>query len=192
MIVDVLSRFDPVTFGGGIMDVLVWVLPFIFVFLIRGLYYWVGGGVVEVYFDFFWGVIGRMVGGSRLGILGGSRLIVRRLFLFLLFVGVEGLVPYVPNIRANGGFVFIMGLCFWLGMLLSRWGWGGTIGSLSTLVKDLENRVLVVFFYWMEKLRAMLRIVTLRVRFTVNMMVGQLVVIGWGSYIVYEYFRWSG
>lgn len=102
------------------MDVLVWVLPFIFVFMIGGLYYWVGGGLVEVYFDFFLGVIGRMVGGSRLGFLGGSRLMVSRLFLLLLFVGIGGLVPYVPNVRANGGFVFIMGLCFWLGMLLSR------------------------------------------------------------------------
>lgn len=60
------------------------------------------------------------------------------------------------------------------------------------MVKDLENGALVVFFYWMEKLRAMLRIITLRVRFTVNIMVGQLVVIGWGSYMVYEYFRWFG
>lgn len=188
--VDVLSRFDPVSFSGWFIDFFVWFLPFIFVFIIRGLYYWVGGSIGDVIFNFFFNVINNMVRNSRLGFLGGSRLMTRRLFLLLLFVGVFGLMPFIPNIRGNGGFVVIIGLGFWLGIVLSRWDWAGTVGSLSTLVKDLDNVGLVLFFYWMEKLSAMLRIITLSVRFTVNIMVGQLAVIGWGTYMVYVYYGW--
>lgn len=112
MMVDVISRFDPITYGGVFRDLFIWLLPFMSVFLLGELYLRARGAGSGWFFISVFKVVDGVVGVSRLRFLGISRLMLRRLFLLMFYIGVGGLVPYIPNIRANGAFVFTMGLCF--------------------------------------------------------------------------------
>lgn len=68
------------------------------------------------------------------------------------------------------------------------------MGSLIEMVVKYDNVVLSVFVYWMEKIRVLLRGVTLITRFVLNMFFGYLIFIGWGmvrAYLYFDFYDWS-
>lgn len=188
VIADAVSSLDPVTYGGLIRVFLVWVLGLFFVFILGGLVYWFGVGGLMVAIKSLLTVVLDLAGSSRVRFLGGSHLMVRALFLNLLFVRFMGLLPYFPNLRAYDRFAMVMAVPFWLGLVLSSVVWGNVGDSLVGLVKGFRWAVISVFFYWVDKVRILFRVFTLRTRFFLNTLLGQLVIIGWGLFGAHVYF----
>lgn len=61
-----------------------------------------------------------MVRKSTLGALGGSHLLLGRLFLVILMCNVTGIVPYTLRVRSHLVYSVRFALPFWLGLVLSR------------------------------------------------------------------------
>lgn len=188
MMIDVISVFDATTFTMADYRFLVWVGRFFYMLILVGMVYWYRVGRLEAVFGRLVSLPLGMVKESKMGILGGSHLIIPCLFITLLGVNVVGLLPYSFRVRSHLVFRINFGLSFWLGLIMSRLVLGKLHTSMAKLVFSGIAVVGGMLLCWMEKFRVFLRWITLSVRLVANIRVGQIVSVLLGDLIVIYYF----
>lgn len=110
IISDVISVFDISTCGIVDLGVIVWFCNFMFVIIFIGVVYSCYGGRVSAFVNSFFGLVCRIVEGSKMSIIGGGRLMLRSLFLLLLLCNIRGLIPFVA--RSSSHLVFRLSFGF--------------------------------------------------------------------------------
>jgi ATP synthase subunit 6 len=117
----------------------------------------------------------------------GRIIIFLGLFLFIVFINIQGLFSYTFTWSSHLLYSFSLGFPVWLSILL--------IGITNSIIKNLRHLVpnntpfpLIRFIVLIETLRVFIRPITLRVRLAANITAGHLLLslISWSSsyYIV--------
>ena len=75
-----------------------------------------------------------IVRSSKIGILRGSHLLLRSLFIFILIRNLTGVFPYAVSVRSHLVYRFSFAFPFWLGLVMSRVVIGRIFTSVAKLV----------------------------------------------------------
>lgn len=109
------------------------------------------------------------------------------LFLFLIFINLAGLVPYVFRTTSHLAISFSLGFPMWLSLIIS-----GTVFTPSSTVAALlpigAPALLNPFLILIETVRIMVRPITLSVRLIANISAGHIVLTLIGNYLTARLF----
>ena len=119
--------------------------------------------------------------------LGGFTGLVAGLFLFLIFINLIGLVPYVFRATSHLAISFSLGLPLWLSLIIS-----GAVFAPSSVVAGLlpmgAPAALNPFLVLIETVSIIARPVTLSVRLIANIRAGHIVLTLIGNYLTTSLF----
>lgn len=166
-----MSVFD----NTGNFTLIRWRSPFIYVILLIGLLYWCSWSRADKLTQLIYSVPLEMVRSSKLQILGGSQIMLCSLFIIVICVNLGGLVPYVFRVSSQPVFTLTFAFSFWLTLIASRVVLTRGKSSLARLVFTGVGVIGGMLSCWIEMLRIFLRWISLRLRLTANMMIGQIV-----------------
>lgn len=174
MFVDVMSVFETFTYGKSSYRFFVWAGNFLYFRVFLGVVYWYANGRMESLVRAVFEVPISMVRLSKLGIFGGSYLIMSRLFVGVLFVNVVGTIPYV--LRMSSHFVYRLRFAFpfWFGLVSSRLALGGLRKCMAGLVFSGLPVAGGWVLCWVEIFSIFLRWITLMIRLRANITIGQI------------------
>lgn len=139
------------------LGVILWFCNFMFVIIFIGVVYSCYGGRVSAFVSSFFGLVCRMVEGSKMSVIGRGRLMLRSLFLLLLLCNIRGLIPFVARSSSHLVFRLSFGFSFWLGLVLSSLVMGKLYTSISKLVFAGLPVVGGMILCWLEKLSIFFR-----------------------------------
>lgn len=186
MLVDIFSSFDDQNQVFISLYGLVWIFSLIVILIFRSSL-WVKsprwGELIAVFKD----TVARQVRRSYGANLGGFAGLISGLFLFLIFINLIGLVPYVFRATRHLAISFSLGFPLWLSLIIS-----GVILAPSSVVAALlpigAPAALNPFLVLIETVRIMARPVTLSVRLMANMRAGHIVLTLIGNYLTTSLF----
>lgn len=98
-----------------------------------------------------------LVRGSKLAVLGGSHLLMRRLFIIILINNLVGILPYTLRTRSHLVYTIRFALPFWSGLVISRVILGYGVVSIAKLVLRGLPLLVAGFLCWFELLSIFLR-----------------------------------
>nr|YP_009742315.1 ATP synthase F0 subunit 6 [Cryptonatica andoi]QID90410.1 ATP synthase F0 subunit 6 [Cryptonatica andoi] len=186
MLVDIFSSFDDSNQVFMSMYFLMWGFSLI-VILIFSSNYWVAlpnwSAFINTFKDTGSSQIFRSFGMN----LGGFLNVVSGLFLFLIFVNLSGLVPYVFSPTSHLAVSLSLGLPLWLSLIVSAIFFNPSsvaAGLLPMGAPAALNPFLVII----ETVSIMVRPITLSVRLTANMSAGHIVLTLIGNYLTASFF----
>ena len=104
---------------------------------------------------------------------GSAKIILTRLFVFILIRNLGGLLPYVFTPHAHLSVTLSMGLPFWTGYVLFSAVTHPRL-TLAHLVPTGTPNILVPFIVLIELISNLIRPLTLRVRLAANIVAGHL------------------
>jgi len=119
--------------------------------------------------------------------MGGFINIVTGLFLFLIFINLSGLIPYVFSTTRHLAVSLSLGLPLWLSLIISAIFFNPrsvVAGLLPMGAPAPLNPFLVII----ETVRILVRPITLSVRLTANMRAGHIVLTLVGNYLTARFF----
>nr|UVW93560.1 ATP synthase F0 subunit 6 [Rivularia auriculata] len=182
MLVDIFSTFDDQNQVFMSFYFLMWVYSFVVIVLFSSSL-WVSNmswiWVINIMKDTISGQIFRSFGIN----LGGFLNLITGLFLFLIFVNLSGLIPYVFSPTSHLVVSFSLGFPLWLSLILS-----GVSHNLSSVVASLLPMgapfLLNPFLVIIETVSIMVRSITLSVRLIANMSAGHIVLTLIGNYLM--------
>lgn len=134
MFADVMSVFDSLTYSKVSYSVLVWGGSFLYLALFMGIVFWFKDGRGLSVLGQIVSVPLRIVYSSKIGIFGGSHLVLCTLFLTIFSINLIGRVPYSLRVRSHLVFRLSFGVPFWLGLVLSSLVFGKVRKSMAGLV----------------------------------------------------------
>nr|ULD67123.1 ATP synthase F0 subunit 6 [Trochus sp. n. CL-2022] len=186
MLVDIFSSFDDNNQVFMSLYVLMWFFSLVII-LIFSSSYWVAAPrwscVINLFKDTVSSQIFRSFGLS----LGGFLNIISGLFLFLIFMNLAGLIPYVFSPTSHLAVSLSLGLPLWLSLLVSA-----VFFNPSSVVAGLlpmgAPAPLNPFLVIIETVSIMVRPITLSVRLTANMSAGHIVLTLIGNYLTASFF----
>ena len=120
VITDVMSVFEAYSFRAFGCSFLIWLSGCFYTRILVVMIYYYGLGRIESMFSFLISLMTDLVKDTKLGILGGSHVLLSTLFIVLLFTNELGLLPYCFRIRSHLVFSMSFGLSIWGGLVLSR------------------------------------------------------------------------
>nr|YP_009000285.1 ATP synthase F0 subunit 6 [Semisulcospira libertina]AHC70268.1 ATP synthase F0 subunit 6 [Semisulcospira libertina] len=186
MLVDIFSSFDDHNQVFMSMYGLVWALSLCLV-LLFGASFWVSNSRwVEVIF-LFKETISSQVFRSFGVNLGGFMSVISGLFMFLIFMNLAGLIPYVFSSTSHLAVSFSLGFPLWLSLIMS----GAMFLPSSTIAALLPMgapAALNPFLVLIETVSIMARPITLSVRLMANMSAGHIVLTLIGNYLTASVF----
>nr|UVW93495.1 ATP synthase F0 subunit 6 [Rivularia ovum] len=182
MLVDIFSTFDDQNQVFMSFYFLMWVYSFVVIMLFSSSL-WVSSmswiWVINTMKDTISGQIFRSFGVN----LGGFLNLITGLFLFLIFVNLSGLIPYVFSPTSHLVVSFSLGFPLWLSLILS-----GVRHNLSSVIASLLPMgapfLLNPFLVIIETVSIMVRSITLSVRLIANMSAGHIVLTLIGNYLM--------
>jgi len=122
--------------------------------------------------------------------IGGFGLVVSGLIIFLLSMNLGGLFPYVFRNTRHLIVTFRLARVFWLSLLLRRGA--HNFGSfLAVLLPAGAPAGLSPFLVLVERIRLLVRPITLSVRLAANIGAGHIVLCLLGGYLSCGFFRFS-
>nr|QGW14888.1 ATPase subunit 6 [Cypraea tigris] len=186
MLVDIFSSFDDNNQVFMSLYMLMWFFSLTSILLFSS-WYWVmsprWSSIIMVFKDTVTSQIFRSFGLN----LGGFINIITGLFLFLIFVNLSGLVPYVFSPTSHLAVSLSLGLPFWLSLIVSAVFFDPrsvVAGLLPMGAPAALNPFLVV----VETVSIMVRPITLSVRLAANMSAGHIVLTLVGNYLTASIF----
>nr|YP_010472555.1 ATP synthase F0 subunit 6 [Erronea errones]UVG40740.1 ATP synthase F0 subunit 6 [Erronea errones] len=186
MLVDIFSSFDDNNQVFMSLYVLMWFFSLTSILLFSS-WYWVmsprWSTMIMIFKDTVTSQIFRSFGLN----LGGFINIVTGLFLFLIFVNLSGLVPYVFSPTSHLAVSLSLGLPFWLSLIISAIFFDPrsvVAGLLPMGAPAALNPFLVI----VETVSIMVRPITLSVRLAANMSAGHIVLTLVGNYLTASIF----
>jgi F-type H+-transporting ATPase subunit a len=169
MIVNLFSVFDPRTQFIRIN----WLRLLLFIYIIPW-FYWIFRANVRKIWKIVWGVLYsefKLLLGVSSGL--GVILLVLSLFSFILVNNVLGLAPYIFTGTSHFSVTVSLALPLWVGLIL--YGWiNHAIDIFAHLVPQGTPGALLVFMVLIERVRIIIRPLTLSVRLGANIIAGHL------------------
>nr|YP_010713553.1 ATP synthase F0 subunit 6 [Purpuradusta gracilis]WDA98685.1 ATPase subunit 6 [Purpuradusta gracilis] len=186
MLVDIFSSFDDNNQVFMSLYILMWFFSLTSILLFSS-WYWVmsprWSTMIMVFKDTVTSQIFRAFGLN----LGGFINVVTGLFLFLIFVNLSGLIPYVFSPTSHLAVSLSLGLPFWLSLIISAIFFDPrsvVAGLLPMGAPAALNPFLVI----VETVSIMVRPITLSVRLAANMSAGHIVLTLAGNYLTTSIF----
>nr|YP_009743684.1 ATP synthase F0 subunit 6 [Notocochlis gualtieriana]QIE12001.1 ATP synthase F0 subunit 6 [Notocochlis gualtieriana] len=186
MLVDIFSSFDDSNQVFMSMYFLMWIFS-LCIILIFSSSYWISLPSWSSYISIF-----KDTGSSQIfrsfGLnLGGFLNLISALFLFLIFMNLAGLIPYVFSPTSHLAVSLSLGLPLWLSLIVSA-----VFFNPSSVVAGLlpmgAPAALNPFLVIIETVSIMVRPITLSVRLTANMSAGHIVLTLIGNYLTASFF----
>nr|QNH82285.1 ATP synthase F0 subunit 6 [Notocochlis sp. HL-2020] len=186
MLVDIFSSFDDSNQVFMSMYFLMWIFS-LCIILIFSSSYWISlpswSSYISVFKDTGSSQIFRSFGLN----LGGFLNVISALFLFLIFMNLAGLIPYVFSPTSHLAVSLSLGLPLWLSLIVSA-----VFFNPSSVVAGLlpmgAPAALNPFLVIIETVSIMVRPITLSVRLTANMSAGHIVLTLIGNYLTASFF----
>nr|YP_010937888.1 ATP synthase F0 subunit 6 [Provanna glabra]AIZ68595.1 ATP synthase F0 subunit 6 [Provanna sp. JWQ-2014]WKY20935.1 ATP synthase F0 subunit 6 [Provanna glabra] len=189
MLVDIFSSFDDNNQVFMSLYVLMWIFSLVTI-LIFSSSYWVVTPRWMVLISIFKETVSAQIFRSFGLNLGGFINVVSALFLFLIFMNLSGLVPYVFSPTSHLAISLSLGLPLWASLIIS-----GVFFNPSSVVASLlpmgAPAALNPFLVVIETVSIMVRPITLSVRLTANMSAGHIVLTLIGNYLTASFFMSS-
>ena len=186
MLVDIFSSFDDQNQVFLSLYGLVWIFSLTVTLIFRRSY-WVKGPRWNEIILIFKDTVARQVRRSYGANLGGFIGIISGLFLFIIFINLIGLVPYVFSATSHLAISFSLGFPLWLSLIIS-----GVLSAPSSVVAALlpigTPAALNPFLVLIETVSIIARPVTLSVRLMANIRAGHIVLTLIGNYLTTRIF----
>nr|YP_009487068.1 ATP synthase F0 subunit 6 [Semisulcospira coreana]BBB06415.1 ATP synthase F0 subunit 6 [Semisulcospira coreana] len=186
MLVDIFSAFDDHNQVFMSMYGLVWALSLCLV-LLFGAGFWVcSPRWAEIIFLFKETISSQVLRSFGVN-LGGFMGLISSLFMFLIFMNLAGLIPYVFSSTSHLAVSFSLGFPLWLSLIVS----GAVFLPSSTIAALLPMgapAALNPFLVLIETVSIMARPITLSVRLMANMSAGHIVLTLMGNYLTASIF----
>ena len=181
MLVDIFSSFDDNNQVFMSLYFLMWTFSLAVVLIFRSRY-WVASPRWVIVIHTFKDTISSQVFRSFGLNLGGFINVITGLFVFLIFLNLSGLIPYVFRPTSHLAVSLSLGLPLWLSLLVS-----GIFFRPSSVVAGLlpigAPAPLNPFLVLIETVSIMVRPITLSVRLMANMSAGHIVLTLVGNYM---------
>lgn len=186
MLVDIFSSFDDNNQVFMSLYVLIWGFSLTRI-LIFSSWYWVATPRYNVIIRLFKDTVSSQIFRSfGLGI-GGFVNILTALFLFLIFINLIGLIPYVFRTTSHLAVSLSLGLPLWLSLIISAVFFNPT-SVVAGLLPMGAPAPLNPFLVIIETVRILVRPITLSVRLTANIRAGHIVLTLIGNYLTTRFF----
>lgn len=186
MLVDIFSSFDDNNQVFISLYVLIWAFS-LSIILIFSSNYWVAtprwNALINIFKDTISSQVFRSFGVS----LGGFLNIITGLFLFLIFLNLRGLIPYVFSPTSHLAVSLSLGLPLWLALLVSAVFFNPR-SVVAGLLPIGAPAPLNPFLVLIETVSISVRPITLSVRLMANMRAGHIVLTLVGNYITARFF----
>nr|YP_010713618.1 ATP synthase F0 subunit 6 [Naria miliaris]WDA98750.1 ATPase subunit 6 [Naria miliaris] len=189
MLVDIFSSFDDNNQVFMSLYMLMWFFSLTTILLFSS-WYWVTSPrwstMIMIFKDTVTSQIFRSFGLN----LGGFINVVTGLFLFLIFINLSGMIPYVFSPTSHLAVSLSLGLPFWLSLIVSAVFFDPrsvVAGLLPMGAPAALNPFLVI----VETVSIMVRPITLSVRLAANMSAGHIVLTLVGNYLTASIFMSS-
>nr|YP_010119555.1 ATP synthase F0 subunit 6 [Ficus variegata Roding, 1798]QRB78538.1 ATP synthase F0 subunit 6 [Ficus variegata Roding, 1798] len=189
MLVDIFSSFDDNNQVFMSFYMLMWFFSLCTILLFSSMY-WVMNprwmNLILIFKDTVSSQVFRSYGLN----MGGFINIITGLFLFLIFMNLSGLIPYVFSPTSHLAVSFSLGLPLWFSLILSA-----CFYNISSVVAGLlpmgAPAPLNPFLVIIETVSIMVRPITLSVRLAANMSAGHIVLTLIGNYLTTSFFMSS-
>nr|YP_010943487.1 ATP synthase F0 subunit 6 [Tonna galea]WLS55620.1 ATP synthase F0 subunit 6 [Tonna galea]WNO19559.1 ATP synthase F0 subunit 6 [Tonna galea] len=189
MLVDIFSSFDDNNQVFMSLYMLMWIFSLVSI-LIFSSSYWVmsprWASVIMTFKDTVSSQIFRSFGLN----MGGFINVIAGLFLFLIFMNLSGLIPYVFSPTSHLAVSLSLGLPLWLSLIVSAVFFNPT-SVIAGLLPMGAPAPLNPFLVLIETVSIMVRPITLSVRLTANMSAGHIVLTLIGNYLTTSFFMSS-
>ncbi|YP_009048968.1 ATP synthase F0 subunit 6 (mitochondrion) [Pomacea canaliculata] len=189
MLVDIFSSFDDHNQVFMSMYFFTWMFTF-FIILMFSVTYWFYSPRWETSIKIFKITISSQVFRSFGASLGGFMVMISSLFLFLIFLNLLGLIPYVFSPTSHLVVSLSIGLPMWLCLIVSA-----VMYNFSSVVASLlpmgAPAALNPFLVLVESVSIFVRPITLSVRLMANMSAGHIVLGLVGNYLTAALFSIS-
>lgn len=186
MLVDIFSSFDDQNQVFISLYGLVWIFSLVVMLIFRRSL-WVKKPRWAEVISVFKETVARQVSRSYGTNLGGFMALISGLFLFLIFINLIGLVPYVFRRTSHLAISFSLGFPLWLSLIIS-----GVIAAPSSVVAALlpmgAPAALNPFLVLIETVSIIARPITLSVRLMANISAGHIVLTLIGNYLTTSLF----
>nr|APH08680.1 ATP synthase F0 subunit 6 [Lilliconus sagei] len=189
MLVDIFSSFDDNNQIFMSSYILTWIFSLISLILFSTCFWskfprW--GMIINLFKNTVFPQISRSFGMK----MGGFMNILTSLFLFLIFMNLSGLIPYVFSTTSHLVVALSLGLPLWLTLILSSIAF-----DLKSVVAGLlpmgAPSPLNPFLVLIETVSIMVRSITLSVRLMANMSAGHIVITLIGNYLMAKLLMFS-
>nr|YP_009239754.1 ATP synthase F0 subunit 6 [Turritella bacillum]AMM72632.1 ATP synthase F0 subunit 6 [Turritella bacillum] len=186
MLVDIFSSFDDHNQVFMSLYGLVWAFSLAIIMLFSSSF-WVSSPrwneILFVFKDTISSQVGRSFGTS----LGGFMGLISGLFMFLIFMNLVGLIPYVFSGTSHLAISFSLGFPLWLSLIISGWVFLPS-SAVAALLPMGAPAPLNPFLVLIETVSIMARPITLSVRLMANMSAGHIVLTLIGNYLTASLF----
>nr|YP_010547143.1 ATP synthase F0 subunit 6 [Maoricolpus roseus]UYK51657.1 ATP synthase F0 subunit 6 [Maoricolpus roseus] len=186
MLVDIFSSFDDHNQVFMSLYGLIWAFS-LAIMLLFSSSFWVSSPrwneILYVFKDTISSQVMRSFGTK----LGGFMGLVSGLFLFLIFMNLIGLVPYVFSGTSHLAVSFSLGFPLWLSLIISGWVFLPS-SAVASLLPMGAPAPLNPFLVLIETVSIMARPITLSVRLMANMSAGHIVLTLIGNYLTASLF----
>nr|YP_003204802.1 ATP synthase F0 subunit 6 [Monoplex parthenopeus]ACF04883.1 ATP synthase F0 subunit 6 [Monoplex parthenopeus] len=189
MLVDIFSSFDDNNQVFMSLYMLMWVFSLVTVLIFSSSYWLMSPRWMSLIMHFKDTVSSQIFRSFGLH-MGGFINIIAGLFLFLIFMNLSGLIPYVFSPTSHLAVSLSLGLPLWLSLIISA-----VFFNPSSVVAGLlpmgAPAPLNPFLVIIETVSIMVRPITLSVRLTANMSAGHIVLTLIGNYLTTSFFMSS-
>nr|WPR14734.1 ATP synthase F0 subunit 6 [Pseudomphala latericea] len=189
MLVDIFSSFDDNNQVFMSLYMLMWFFS-LSTIMIFSSSYWVSGPRYNIILNLFKETVTSQIFRSFGLSLGGFINVLGALFLFLIFMNLSGLIPYVFSNTSHLAVSLSLGLPLWLSLIISA-----VFYNPSSVVAGLlpmgAPAPLNPFLVIIETVSILVRPITLSVRLTANMSAGHIVLTLIGNYLTASFFASS-
>nr|QJF73050.1 ATP synthase F0 subunit 6 [Charonia tritonis] len=189
MLVDIFSSFDDNNQVFMSLYILMWVFSLSSIIIFSSTY-WVMSprwmNLIMLFKDTVSSQIFRSFGLN----MGGFINVITALFLFLIFMNLSGLIPYVFSPTSHLAVSLSLGLPLWLSLIISAVFFNPS-SVIAGLLPMGAPAPLNPFLVIIETVSIMVRPITLSVRLTANMSAGHIVLTLIGNYLTASFFMSS-
>nr|ALR69333.1 ATP synthase F0 subunit 6 [Bemisia tabaci]ATJ03337.1 ATP synthase F0 subunit 6 [Bemisia tabaci] len=178
MISSLFEIYDPYSFFCNLG--LNW-FPVFLVLVLGGFDFWcLNSSVGYLFMHMLYFLVGEFINFYSYNKMKVSMFLFTSLFLFILFMNVLGLVPYVFSCSAHLVFSISFGFPFWMAFIFLSW-FNFNIKVFSHLVPLGTPLVLISFMVLIETISSLIRPWSLSIRLMSNMISGHLLMILLGN-----------
>nr|BBQ05088.1 ATPase 6 [Cipangopaludina japonica] len=186
MLVDIFSTFDDHNQVFMSLYILLWILSLIIILLFSSML-WLTNTSLIMMMNMLKSVISGQIFRSFGFYLGGFVSLIVTLFLFLVLMNINGLVPYVFSTTSHLAMSFSLGFPLWLALILSSFLYNMKF-FIALLLPMGAPSLLNPFLIIIETVSISVRPITLSIRLIANMSAGHIVLALMGNYLMSSIF----
>nr|WOX01898.1 ATP synthase F0 subunit 6 [Oncomelania hupensis]WOX01911.1 ATP synthase F0 subunit 6 [Oncomelania hupensis] len=189
MLVDIFSSFDDNNQVFMSLYMLMWLFSLASIMVFSSAY-WVASPRCDVVLKIFKETVSSQVFRSFGLNMGGFINVLTALFMFLIFMNLSGLIPYVFSSTSHLAVSLSLGLPLWLSLIISAIFYNPS-SVVAGLLPMGAPAPLNPFLVIIETVSILVRPITLSVRLTANMSAGHIVLTLIGNYLTASFFMSS-